>query len=121
MSVKQSVTEIFELVPKSRRSVVVVMQVDIDVTPTTIAQVGQPVEILRVILVLWEEEGMLRHTTITVVKAFKQARILNAPAINTCDGGLVISSVAAWLVVVADRKEDIERFGRAIVFMLRVC
>src|SRR5262245_51099064 len=91
------------------------MQVNLDVTPTRRTQVGQPVEILRVIFVLRKEERVSRRSPVAVAKAFEQTRVLGTPAVDTTKRCLVIGVRALWFKVVADRKEHVDRVDIVIV------
>ena len=112
--VKERVAKLCEFVSQAVGRVVVVMQMNVDITPAVGTQLGEPIEVLRVIFILREEKRMLRHSTAAVVKASEETRIFGTPAIDSSNRRCVISSVTARLVVIADRDEDIERFGRTI-------
>ena len=86
------------------------VQVNVDIAPASRAELGQPIEVFGVILVLREKAGVLRHAARRIAKAAESPWVLGDPAIDACERRLVAGTVATRFKVIADGDEDVERF-----------
>jgi hypothetical protein len=73
-----------EPLAQSCGGVVVVVQVNLDLSEPGTTESSQSIEMFRLVLLEWIEESVLRRPAIAIGETAKKTRILACPAIDPC-------------------------------------
>jgi len=89
--------------------VVVVVVVNFDFAETLAAESCDAVDVLGVVLIDGEEEGVARGSAIGVAEALEEGGVVLAPALDTVESLVGRGFAALGFVVINEAEEDVDR------------